>query len=619
MVRWHAVASGLSLICVVLGYAGAGIWAPILGAILGGVVVLPQAWDSIRDRSLDINLLMFIAAGLAAYLQLWQEAAVLLFLFALSSTLEEFALGRTRAAVDALAALRPDEAILLEDGEERKVAVEQIKPGDMVRVLPYSHVPVDGEVVRGASSVNEAAMTGESVPASKGTGDLVLAGTQNLEGALVVRCTAASGDSRLNKVVEALREAQERKSQSERISAWFGSRYTIAVLVFFFVSLGVRMLLGQPFHHALFLSLAGFVALSPCALVLASPAASLSALAFAARRGILVRGGAVFEQAGSIDAALFDKTGTLTSGRLKLTGLRVGETEWHGDAPLSDECRAALAAAAALESQCVHPVADAVVRAAQALDVRPAQAENVEVLPGQGVRGTIDGVAAEIGQAPKGDDVASCLCEAGGVRSTARLEWAGGTAWLCLSDDPRPEASEVMQELRELGIKDFAVLSGDMVEPVSAAAQAAGITEFYGGLSPIDKEQFVGQWVAEGKAVMMVGDGVNDAPSLARARLGVAMGDLGSDIAMGSADAVLATGRLTGLPLLIRLGRKTQRVIRQSLAFAAVVAGTALILSLTADSWPAELQRQVLPLAVVMHEGSTVLAILNGLRLLRGP
>lgn len=619
MVRWHAVASGLSLICVILGYAGVGIWAPILGAILGGVVVLPQAWDSIKERSLDINLLMFIAAGLAAYLQLWQEAAVLLFLFALSSTLEEFALGRTRAAVEGLAALRPSEAILLVDGEERKVPVEEIKPGDIVRVLPYSHVSVDGDVMRGASSVDESAMTGESVPLSKTTGDLVIAGTQNLEGSLVVRAAASVEDSHLQKVVEALREAQERKSQSERISVWFGSRYTVAVLLFFFVSLGIRLLLNQSFHHALFLSLAGFVALSPCALVLASPAASLSALAFAARRGILVRGGAVFEQAATINAALFDKTGTLTSGRLRLTGLRVGDNEWHGDQPMTDECRQALAAAAALESQCVHPVADAVVRAAQAMEIKPLAAEDVEVLPGQGVRGTINGEAAEIGQAPADDEVASCLCGAGGVRSTARLDWAGGTAWLCLSDDARPEAKQVIEELRELGVNDFAVLSGDSAEPVAAAAEAAGITQHYGSLSPVDKERFVADWVDGGKAVMMVGDGVNDAPSLARSRLGVAMGDLGSDIAMGSADAVLANGKLTGLVLLIRLGRKTQKVIRQSLAFAAVVAGTALILSLTADSWPAEMQKQVLPLAVVMHEGSTVLAILNGLRLLRGP
>ena len=583
-------------------------WA---SAAASAFVVLPELWGALRRRELDINLLMFAAAAGSLAMGLAQEAAILLFLFALSHVLEGFALGRTRSAIDALAKLRPTTATVIRGGAEVVIAVEEVRPGDQVRVIPYTRVPVDGVILEGRSMADESTLTGEAEPVSKSPGSLLAAGVQNLEGSVILECTAAAGDSHIERVQKMMDDAMAERSPGEKVGSWFGARYTLAVFAFFFVSLGIRLLIGQPLADSLLASLAGFVALSPCAFVLAAPAASLSAQAFAARRGVLARGGDALSRAAEIDSAAFDKTGTLTTGRLRLESIKLGDSVYEIGPNLPEEVRRILSHAAALEDQADHPVARAITAAARRLKLDLPRADEVRVLPGQGVEGLIGG---KPWRAVRPEEDAKT---GEGVRSEVLVESPNYQARLRLIDEMRPGAAQAVRELKDAGISRLIVLSGDAEAPVAAAAKAAGIADWISRASPADKEARLAKWAKEGRKTAMVGDGVNDGPALSRAHLGVAMGDLGSDVALGAADVVLSSGRLGGILMLSQLGQRMNRVIHQSLAIAAVAAGTGVVLSLSIDAFPPETRRLIIPVVVVLHEGSTVAAILNGLRLLR--
>jgi Zn2+/Cd2+-exporting ATPase len=601
----------------------------------GSYFALRSAYASLSHRRIDVNFLMVLAAAGAIAVGHPHDAAALLFLFSLSSTLEARAMARTRSAIEGLIKLRPEEAVLVLPDGDRRIRVEDLQVGDRIRVLPYENVPADAVVVEGESSADEAAMTGESAAVAKTPGDRLLAGTQNLDGMLLARVEARVGDSTLDRVVELVRDAQENKATGERISAWFGQRYTLFVVGVFLVSLILRGMLGGVWSDALAASITLLVALSPCAIVISTPASTLSALTWAARNGILVRGGDFVERAGLIQAVALDKTGTLTRGAPSLTEICVcvGERElvsagpcreeqgcWHDGGPMSDNALRALRFAAAAEQYSTHPIAEAIVSAAREASLDVPEARNSHVHGGLGVSAQIDGVEVRVGQRRFFESEEERLPEAF-VAHVENLQSRGMTvailrfgetyAALGLRDAVRPEAKAFVRSLREAGVQRIVMMTGDTRQTAEAVAAEVGIDEVHAGLMPGDKTALVEELERSGHRTMMVGDGVNDAPSLARASMGVAMGGLGSDVALNAADVVLMHDRLERLPQLMRLGRKANRIIQGNLLFAGGVVVALAVASL--------LIHLPLYVAVIGHEGSTVVVILSGLRLLRGP
>jgi len=569
---------------------------------------------------------MVLAAAGAVVVGRPADAAALLFLFSLSNTLETYAMAKTRSAIEGLIRLRPDRAMRLTDEGDELVATHDLVVGDRVRVAAFENIPVDGEIESGITSVNQAAMTGESVPVPKSIGEPVLAGTQNLDGMFVMRVTAPAGGTMLDKVVDLVRDAQENKASGERISQWFGQRYTFFVIAVFVVALLVRLGLKQPIHEALYGALVLLVALSPCALVISTPATTLSALAWAGRRGILVRGGQFLERLRDIRVVVMDKTGTLTAGTPHLaeicvcapvaagTVCREDEACWHGSGDLSKEAQRMLRAAAAAEQYSSHPLAVAITRAARENGIEVPEAHEQTDHPGLGIEARLVEGTVRIGQRRFFEHLPSEFAEhveelQHRGMTVAIMEYQGKHAALGLRDAPRPEAPEVVRQLKASG-RRVIMLTGDTVPTAKAVAQEVGVDEYHGGLLPADKTSRVAELENSGQPVMMVGDGINDAPALSRASVGIAMGGLGSDIALNAADIVLMQDRLARVPQVIALGERTSRIIAANLVFAAGV-----IIALTVSSLFFKLP---LPLAVIGHEGSTVLVILNGLRLLQG-
>lgn len=609
----------------------------------GSVHALRAAWQSITARTIDVNVLMILAAIGSAYLGRWTEAAVLLFLFTLSGTLEDYALSRTKSAIEGLIKLRPETALRVTVNGDEEVILAWLAVGDVVRVRPYDAFPVDGEVVEGSTDVDQSAMTGESRPVSKTIGDKVLAGTTNGGGMVLVRVAATMHETTLEKIVALVKDAQENKASGERVSEWFGSRYTIVVVIVFFISFSIRYSLGQASNDALYASLTLFVALSPCAIVISSPASTLSALAWCARNGILVRGGAYIEAIGNVDTLVVDKTGTLTVGKPRLAQICVCDTSlvipgaraecaerdacWDDGEKMSEDSKGILRLAASAEQYSTHPIAEAVVLAAKHESIIVPTADHHHAIAGYGVRARVDTKDVRVGQRRffelDGETLPEHFLEhveemQHKGMTVAIVESGGEYAALGLEDMPRDEAASVLRALQELNINRQILATGDTIQTAQAVASQLAITEVHASLLPDDKEALITKLEMEGSKVMMVGDGINDAPSLARASVGVAMGGLGSDVALNAADVVLMQDRLDALPKLVNIGRKTNKIIRQNLMF-----GTGVIAFLFIGSivWDAFFTRTnlILPFAVIGHEGSTVLVILNGLRLLRGP
>ncbi len=623
-------------VALALGYLGVHPWMPYLSVAFGSYFALKEAWHSLSHRSIDVHVLMVLAAIGAVIVGEPLDAAALLFLFALSETLASLAMARTRSAIEGLVKLRPSQAVRLREGREEKVPVEQLSLDDLIKIPPFEGVPVDAIVAEGQGSVDQSAMTGESVPVPKAIGEKLLGGTRNLDSVLIAKVTSTVGDSTLDKIVALVEDAQENKASGERVSSWFGQRYTVFVIVVFTVALGIRLLIGEPANAALYASLTLLVALSPCALVISTPATTLSALAWAARNGVLVRGGEFIEKAGHIDTIALDKTGTLTLGKPRLVeicvcaksmavlGAAPGCTEeeacWHGEGQLSDQTLSLLRYAASAEQYAAHPVAEAIREAVRAYGIDIPVAQNENTVPGQGVSATVDGRRVAIGQIGFVQALGVSVPDEF-IRHLSEFHQQGMTVALLAVDDeiaalgfmdtPRPEAQAFLEAAKSAGAGQIVVLSGDTEKTVQAIAGSLGIESHRGALLPGDKAEVIKQLVAEGRQVMMVGDGVNDAPPLAAATVGVAMGGLGSDIAMNAADVVLMHDRLDRIPELMRLGRRTNNIIRANLYFAAGVIVVLTILSL--------LGILPLPIAVLGHEGSTVVVILNGLRVLRGP
>ncbi|MBI1331916.1 MAG: heavy metal translocating P-type ATPase [Armatimonadetes bacterium] len=598
-----------------------------IAIVLGAIDAIPAAWETLRERRLDVETLMLVAAVGSILLGRPTEAAVLLFLFSLSKALEDLTMARTRNAIDALIRLRPSRATVVRDGKEIEVAVEEIQLDDTVLLPGFITAPVDGIVVAGAGAVDNSALTGESHPISVEPGSTILAGARNLEFGLSFRATSTVADSTLQKVVDLVTQAQENQGSGERASRWFGERYTWFVLSASIVMFLVKLAFHVHPRDAVYSSLTLLVALSPCALVISVPAAALSAMGWAARNGILVRGGEFIEKAGQVTAITFDKTGTLTSGKPQLveiclcdedpsTQCQEADVCWSGKGEMSDESKRILALAAAAESQSEHPVAHALRESADRNHVQTLVAEQVETVPGLGIRAVVSGKRIEIGQ-PKmfvsvmpGEFRRHVEIIQSNGWTVAVIAVDGKLAALGFEDSPRETAKFVLALLNKMGLKNLTMLTGDNERTASRVAGELGLPNYRAELMPGDKVTAIEEIAAEEK-VMMVGDGINDAPALTKAYVGVAMGGLGSDIALNAADIVLMKDRLESVPEVIALGKRTNGIIKANLFIGGVVIATLTLTSLIGIL--------PLPVAVVGHEGSTLVVILNGLRLLSGP
>lgn len=596
-----ALASGLGLLAGVLlgGKPGTLI---LLGALLAGSFpALREAAEALRRGKLDVELLMLAAAYGAAWIGRPAEGALLLFLFALSSALEAYAMGRTRDAVRRLVGMRPRTA-RSEDGTP--APVERVRPGDRFVVHPGEIFPLDGVVRSGRSSVDASALTGEAEPVAVEPGVSVAAGTLNLDGVLTVEATTTVEDSTLERVIRLVDQAQSESALAshERLAERMGRYYTPVVLVACGVFYLWLRLQGLAFVEASYRALALLIAASPCALVLSSPVAVLSALAAAGRQGILVRSGSVLEALARVDTVVLDKTGTLTTGIPTVHALW-----WAGGGE-----EEALRYVAAAEAPSPHPLARAVVAEARRRGLEVPEAGEHRSIPGRGVEAVVEGVPVRVGQLGwigseelerRAVEVAEAGC------SIIAFEVGGRPGLVALQETARHAAGEALDELRRLGIGRLVMFTGDHGPSARTLARRFSLSEVKAELHPEEKASEIRALVASGRVVAMVGDGVNDAPALARAHVGVTLGGIASDVALEGADVVVMEDRLSALPQAVALARRARAVAVQNLALslASVALLTAAVL----------MSGIPLPLAVLAHEGTTLLVVLNGLRLLR--
>jgi Zn2+/Cd2+-exporting ATPase len=628
--RWSIVWTTLTLVGlaggIVSAWVGAETWAVAFYGLAYAAGGAPAGIDALRALvrgRLEIDLLMVLAALAAAAVGEPRDGAILLFLFSLAGTLEERAMGTTRRAVASLMRLRPDTARVIEgDGpgaREVEVAADEVAPGTRLRVRPGERLPLDGVVLEGTSAVDQALLTGESVPVDKAAGDEVFAGTVNGHGALVVRATKAATDSTLARMVRLVTEAQAAKAPSERFSDWFGQRYTVWVLVGTGLSLAGFLLADLGWETSFYRAATLLVVASPCAVVISVPAAVLSALAASARRGVLFKGGGALEALADVDTIAFDKTGTLTRSLMT-----VHEVETDGAD--REELRRV---AAALEAASEHPIARAVVTWARTHGGAAEVADDVTAEPGRGVSGSIEGRRYWAGNRrqleAQGIDtrrhrrLATALdeLEARGhsVVVVGEMNGAGRPArvigWFGVADEVRPHAHAALRGLRAAGVRRIVVLSGDHATVAHNVADHLELehADVFADLLPEDKVEHVRLLGTSGR-VAYVGDGVNDAAALASARIGIAMGAAGSDVAIETADVALLSDDLRRLVEALRLAQAAKRVIRQNLVFALSVMAI-MVVATFAGQLP-------LPLGVIGHEGGTLLVVANGLRLLRG-
>ena len=598
----------------------------------GGFYSVQDAWASLRERHFDVNVLMIVAALGAAAVGQPREGAVLMFLFALSNTLETYAMGRTHASIRALLDMTPKEAEVYRDGAAKRVPVEELRIDDVVLVRPGAQIPADGQVLRGESAINEASITGESLPIEKGPGARVYAGTLNGQGALDVRVTIAVENSTLARIVQVVREAREQKAHSQDFTdRVIGQYYAYAVVGITLLAIIIPLaFMGADLSSTLYRAMTLMVVASPCALVISIPAALLSALASAARGGVLFKGGRHLEAAARVKVVAFDKTGTLTTGRPGVVALIPvgGPGRLPDNLPclscyptpqddqlgqLTPEQFRLLAVAAAIERSSEHPLARAIVKSAEEREVPIPAADDFEAQTGAGATATVCGRQLRIGRPSLfGQLTPDVAIEIHAQETQGRTVVVLGDQqpWglIAIADTVRPEAAAAVAQLKRIGIERVVLLTGDNTSVATALGNALGVDEIHAELLPDQKVAAIRDLQARYGPVAMVGDGVNDAPALATATLGVAMGAAGTDVALESADVLLMGDDLARLPSALRLARRARTIIRQNLAFAFAVMATLMVLALVGNI--------ALPLGVVGHEGSTLIVVANGLRLL---
>ncbi|MDD5370801.1 MAG: cation-translocating P-type ATPase [Anaerolineaceae bacterium] len=582
---------------------------------LGGWDVFRHALHTLIERAFDTDLLMVLAALGAAALGDFADGALLIFLFSLGHALEERALERARSAVRALADLTPKTALVRRSNQELEIPLDQVVLQEVVILRPGTRIPIDGIVLRGASAVNQAPVTGESIPVEKAPGDKLFAGTINGEGALEAQATRLAKDSTLARVMKLVEEAQTQKSPTQQTVEKFEGVFVPGVLIVTILVIFLPPLFGVPFHESFLRAMTLLVAASPCALALGTPAAILAGIGQAARNGILIKGGAHLENLGRLKAIAFDKTGTITSGLPEVTGM-VTFPVLGG--PIQKE-NDLLGLAAAVESRSGHPLGQAIVRAARDKQLVFPDVSEVEAVNGRGIQATVAGHSVRIGSLKWLDESgvslsaqAAHIAEEWQVngQTLMGLAWGQELAGLIgLADTLRAEFHTTLQQLNQAGLEKTILLTGDNARVAEAVARQSGVSQVMAGLMPEGKLAAIRALTDRYGVVAMVGDGVNDAPALANATVGIAMGGAGTDVALETADVALMGDDLSKLPFAIGLGRATRAVILQNLVIAVGVIGVLVVTSLTGLAG--------IGVAIVFHEGSTILVVLNALRLLR--
>ncbi|WP_406138437.1 heavy metal translocating P-type ATPase [Streptomyces anulatus] len=611
--RW-ALASLLLFLLALPVYlldAPAWAWGPLFAAsyVTGGWEPGWEGLKALRDRTLDVDLLMVVAALGAAAIGQVLDGALLIVIFATSGALEAVATARTADSVRGLLDLAPDVATRLRaDGAEETVDAERLVVGDVILVRPGERVGADGHVLDGASDVDQATITGEPLPAAKQAGDEVFAGTVNGTGALRVRVERDPADSVIARIVKMVEEASETKAPTQLFIEKIEQRYSIGMVIATLAVFCVPLAFGDTLTSALLRAMTFMIVASPCAVVLSTMPPLLSAIANAGRHGVLAKSAVVMERLGQVDAVALDKTGTLTEGTPRVTDVL----------PLPgsglDEDRL-LALAGAAEHPSEHPLARAVVRAARTRGLALAEATGFASSPGAGVTATVDGRTVRVGSPARiaaggpGLDEAVRSLEDGGRTAVLVLRDGAPVGVLGIADRLRPDARATVAALTELTGRTPVLLTGDNERAARRLAAEVGISDVRAGLLPQDKVAAVRAWEAEGLRVLVVGDGVNDAPALAAAHTGIAMGRAGSDLALETADAVVVRDELATVPAVVTLSRTARRLVVQNL----VIAGTFIAVLVAWDL----IGTLPLPLGVAGHEGSTVIVGLNGLRLLR--
>lgn len=611
----------INAVTALTAFIGAGLgWNPalivglyIVSYVTGGWFGVIASIEALKEKTLNVDLLMILAALGAASIGQPAEGATLLFLFSLSNTLQTYAMDRSRKAIEKLLDLRPKQAMVRRGSRLVALPIEQLTLGDVVLVRPGERFPIDGEVLAGESDVDQATITGESMPVHKQVDDLVFAGTVNGTGSLEIRVTRLAKDTTLARIVKMVEEAQSTKANTQQMLDTFEQRYAIFVLAAAVLLIFVPWLvLGHDFQPTFYRAMTWLVVASPCALVISTPASILSAIANGARNGVLFKGGVHLEKTATLKVLAFDKTGTLTSGKPTLSSTYTFNEELK-EADL-------LRLVAALEARSEHPLAKAIVQAAHARDLNLPPSIEFRAIPGQGVEGVVESRHLWVGNErmfiERDIDIPTEI-----LNKASDMQDEGQTAMfaydakqqtflglLGVADTLREDAVEMIKALKAVGIEHVVMLTGDNAKVAARVAARASVDEFHADLLPQDKVTVLKSLQKKYGAIAMVGDGVNDAPSLATADIGIAMGGAGTDVAIETADVVLMSDDLRKIPFSIGLARQARKVVWQNLTFA-----MAVIVLLVASAFGINL---ALPLGVVGHEGSTVLVVLNGLRLL---
>ncbi|OJW81812.1 MAG: ATPase [Bacteroidetes bacterium 46-16] len=615
-----AIGFGLTFIADLPAWISLGCYC--IAYFFGGFYTTKEAFESIIKGHFEIDFLMLVAAVGAATLGQWAEGALLLFLFSLGHALEHYAMNKARKSIAALAELAPKTAILKKDGGEQEVPIEQLKLNDIIIVKPNSKISADGAVIRGESSVNQAPITGESVPVDKSPVDdpekdysddkslkpehKVFAGTINGSQVLEVKVTKLAVDSTLSRLVKLVNDTEAQKSSTQLFTDKLQKYYVPAVLALVVILLFAFVVVDEPFSQSFYRAMAVLVAASPCALAISTPSAVLSGIARAAKGGVLIKGGGPLEELGGLTAIAFDKTGTLTEGNPKLTHV-VGLNNVSKDEVLE--------LAVAVEKLSDHPLASAIVKGGiDKLKKDIPSAQNLEAVTGHGVKAEVNGTKIIIGNQKLFKNISQPI-----IKQVNKLEKEGNTTMIVQRDDqviglialmdvPRKEAAGTLKELQLLGIKRMIMLTGDNQEVAEAVAKQIGITDAWGSLLPDQKVKSIEDLTVNNGKVAMVGDGVNDAPAMAKSTVGIAMGAAGSDVALETADIALMADKLNNLPFAIGLSRKSRKIIKQNLWIS--LGMVAILIPLTV------LGITGIGPAVIGHEGSTLIVVFNGLRLL---
>ena len=587
-----------------------------LSYLSGGWTPVLEVFESLSEKRLDVNLLMVLAAAGAAVIGDWGEGATLLFLFSLSGALEKYTLERTARSISALIELRPDTALVLRNGNEERVPIDSIKPGEKVRVLPGERLAVDGVVSEGNSSIDQSTITGESMPVEKNPGDAVFAGTLNQRGSVIVEVTRRAHETKLAEIVNTVRAAQDAKGHTDKFIQRWQAPYVIGVLLASVATLCFHYFYmpapndgSTHWSHALYHAMVLLVAASPCAVVIATPAATLAGITRAAKSGVLFKAGSHLERLADITVLAIDKTGTITEGKPSVVSV------WSHNGSSDKQV---LEMAAGVEQHSEHLFAQAVLQEAKARGFEVPPSGSFESHTGIGVHAKVAGVWTGIGKpalfeshaARVPADVLKKVADTYALGQTALLigDEKGEFGVIAVADKPRPEAAQILAQARKLGIKHVVILTGDHSDVAEAIAKAVGADQVRAGLLPEEKVTQIARLEREFGPVAMIGDGVNDAPALAAAEIGIAMGGAGTDVALETADVVLMKNDLRGLINALWIAQRTRAAIKRGLLFAFTVISILVLCSLfnVLKLW----------IAVIGHEGSTVCAVFSGLYLL---